>query len=257
RGQIVSSSTPTTTAVPNSFDHFSDKSTSTSSLLYLNDSYPSYKQQILNPTYSNRFILDKEDEGLDDQCIYVHDITSGTIINKFEGHNGGIRALQYVGKMLVSGSADGTVCVWNLSKGVCTHVFSGHTSTVRCLQIITPQNANPNLNELPVMEPSSPIIVTGSDDSTLKVAQSNDNSYLLHTLQGHNQSVSALAGMGKILASGSYDHTIRIWNTMTAECLWHLQGHTQKIDSVVLDTRRGICVSRSMDGTIKVWSLED
>ncbi|CAJ0767723.1 10667_t:CDS:2, partial [Entrophospora sp. SA101] len=63
RGQIVSSSTPTTTAVPNSFDHFSDKSTSTSSLLYLNDSYPSYKQQILNPTYSNRFILDKEDEG--------------------------------------------------------------------------------------------------------------------------------------------------------------------------------------------------
>ncbi|CAJ0824836.1 11862_t:CDS:2 [Entrophospora sp. SA101] len=43
-------------AVPNSFDHFSDKSTSTStsSLLYLNDSYPSYKQQILNPTYSNR-----------------------------------------------------------------------------------------------------------------------------------------------------------------------------------------------------------
>ncbi|CAH1760437.1 6336_t:CDS:2 [Entrophospora sp. SA101] len=227
-----------------------------------------------------QFDSEKIISGSDDQCINVYDTVSGRMINRLEGHEGGVWALQYVDKTLVSGSTDRTVRIWDLSKGVCTHVFPGHTSTVRCLQIITPQNVNPNPNEPPIIEPPIPLIVTGSRDSTLKVwrlpnldtdpsyhptipsspsdnTQISDNPYFLRTLQGHNHSVRALAGIGNTLVSGSYDCTVRVWNIMTGESVWRLQGHTQKVYSVVLDAKRKRCMSGSMDGTVKVWSLED
>ncbi|CAJ0643639.1 11236_t:CDS:2 [Entrophospora sp. SA101] len=87
--------------------------------------------------------------------------------------------------------------------------------------------------------------------------QISDNPYFLRTLQGHNHSVRALAGIGNTLVSGSYDCTVRVWNIMTGESVWRLQGHTQKVYSVVLDAKRKRCMSGSMDGTVKVWSLED
>ncbi|RIB24655.1 WD40-repeat-containing domain protein [Gigaspora rosea] len=228
-----------------------------------------------------QFDSEKIISGSDDQCINVYETSTGKLINRLEGHDGGVWALQYVGKTLVSGSTDRTVRVWDLEKGVCTHVFPGHTSTVRCLQIIMPQNVNTNPNEPPIVEPPVPLIVTGSRDSTLKVwqlpnlekndpqcqptipsspsdnSQYTDNPYFLRTLQGHSHSVRALAGVGNTLVSGSYDCSVRVWNIMTGECLWRLIGHTQKVYSVVLDAKRKRCMSGSMDGTVKVWSLED
>ncbi|CAG8440237.1 13430_t:CDS:2 [Cetraspora pellucida] len=228
-----------------------------------------------------QFDSEKIISGSDDQCINVYETSTGKLINRLEGHDGGVWALQYVDKTLVSGSTDRTVRVWDLEKGICTHVFPGHTSTVRCLQIIMPQNVNTNPNEPPIIEPPYPLIVTGSRDSTLKVwrlpdLEKNDpqyqpiipsspsdnspypeNPYFVRTLQGHSHSVRALAGVGNTLVSGSYDCSVRVWNIMTGECLWRLIGHTQKVYSVVLDAKRKRCMSGSMDGTVKVWSLED
>ncbi|CAI2165504.1 5645_t:CDS:2 [Funneliformis geosporum] len=218
--------------------------------------------------------------GSDDQCINVYETSTGRLINRLVGHDGGVWALQYVNKTLVSGSTDRTVRVWNLETGACTHVFPGHTSTVRCLQIIMPQNVNTNPNDKPIVEPPIPLIVTGSRDSTLKVwrlpnletdqpfqpaipssptdnTQYADNPYYIRTLSGHSHSVRALAGVGNTLVSGSYDCTVRVWNIMSGDCVWRLHGHTQKVYSVVLDAKRKRCMSGSMDGTVKVWNLED
>ncbi|CAG8472708.1 1665_t:CDS:10 [Paraglomus occultum] len=223
-----------------------------------------------------QFDTEKIISGSDDQCINVYETATGKLINRLEGHDGGVWALQYVGNTLVSGSTDRTVRVWDIKRGVCTHIFPGHTSTVRCLQIIMPQATSDST----MVEPPIPLIVTGSRDSTLRVwrlpdttndtpfAPSNpsspsdnmslqDNPYFIRTLQGHTHSVRALAGVGNTLVSGSYDCSVRVWNIMTGECLWRLTAHTQKVYSVVLDAKRNRCMSGSMDGTVKVWSLED
>ncbi|CAG8441927.1 11864_t:CDS:2 [Diversispora eburnea] len=240
----------------------------------------SFPGHVNNVVTCLQFDSEKIISGSDDQCINVYETSTGRLINRLEGHDGGVWALQYVDKTLVSGSTDRTVRVWDLERGICTHVFPGHTSTVRCLQIIMPKNTNPNPNEPPVIEPPIPLIVTGSRDSTLKVwnlpnlktdsqyqptipsspsdnNQYPENPYLRHTLVGHTHSVRALAGVGNTLVSGSYDCTVRVWNIWTGECLWRLIGHTQKVYSVVLDAKRKRCMSGSMDGTVKVWSLED
>ncbi|KAF9408150.1 SCF ubiquitin ligase complex subunit cdc4 [Podila epigama] len=215
-----------------------------------------------------QFDSEKIISGSDDQCIHVYDTVTGNRLKKLDGHEGGVWALQYRGNTLVSGSTDRTVRVWDIEKGICTHTFRGHTSTVRCLQIVMPVNVNKDPHGVPKYEPEFPVIVTGSRDSTLLVwrlpdpklnghMSPTDGPWLLHTLVGHAQSVRALAAEGSTLISGSYDCSVRVWNLCTGALVHRLQGHTQKVYSVVLDTERNQCMSGSMDASVRIWSLED
>ena len=57
---------------------------------------------------------------------------------------------------------------------------------------------------------------------------------ILNTLQGHTKAIGDLAfsSDGAILASGSDDKTVRIWEVDTGRCLHTLQGHVSRIRSV-------------------------
>ena len=220
-----------------------------------------------------QFDGDKILTGSDDKNINVYDTQTGRLRAKLEGHDGGVWALQYEGNVLVSGSTDRSVRVWDVDKGRCTQVFQGHTSTVRCLQILTPTRVGMAPDGRAIMMPEQPLIITGSRDSTLRVwklPKSNDPDffqagppenetdcpYFVRVLAGHHHSVRAIAAHADTLVSGSYDHTVRVWKISTGETLHRLQGHTQKVYSVVLDHKRNRCISGSMDNLVKVWSLE-
>ncbi|KAH7383236.1 WD repeat-containing protein pop1 [Pyrenochaeta sp. MPI-SDFR-AT-0127] len=220
-----------------------------------------------------QFDTDKILTGSDDTNINVYDTKSGALRSRLEGHEGGVWALQYEGNTLVSGSTDRSVRVWDIEKGRCTQVFQGHTSTVRCLVILKPTKIGETLDGQPILMPKEELIITGSRDSTLRVwrlpkpgdrsimqtgASSNDhdNPYFIRALTGHHHSVRAIAAHGDTLVSGSYDCTVRVWKISTGEVLQRLQGHSQKVYSVVLDHARNRCISGSMDNMVKVWSLE-
>jgi F-box and WD-40 domain protein CDC4 len=219
------------------------------------------------------FDSDKILTGSDDTKINVYDTKTGALRNRLEGHEGGVWALQYEGDTLVSGSTDRSVRVWDIKTGRCLQVFQGHTSTVRCLVILKPVRIDTEPDGTPVMMPKEPLIITGSRDSTLRVwklpqpgdrhiyqagppANDRDNPYFLRTLSGHHNSVRAIAAHGDTLVSGSYDCTVRVWKISTGDLVHRLQGHTQKVYSVVLDHGRGRCISGSMDNLVKVWDLQ-
>ncbi|KAI0505757.1 WD40 repeat-like protein [Xylaria bambusicola] len=220
-----------------------------------------------------QFDDDKIITGSDDMLIHVYDTKTGKLRKRLEGHEGGVWALQYEGNVLVSGSTDRSVRVWDIEKGLCTQVFYGHTSTVRCLQILMPTKTGKVENGQDVMMPQKPLIITGSRDSQLRVwrlpeagsrryiqtgppANDADCPYFIRTLQGHTHSVRAIAAHTDTLVSGSYDNTVRVWRISTGETVHVLQGHTQKVYSVVLDVKRNRCISGSMDSFVKIWDLE-
>ncbi|KAI1436505.1 WD40 repeat-like protein [Xylaria sp. CBS 124048] len=220
-----------------------------------------------------QFDDDKIITGSDDTLIHVYDTKTGALRRRLEGHEGGVWALQYEGNVLVSGSTDRTVRVWDIEKGHCTQVFHGHTSTVRCLQILMPSKTGKVKDGRDVMMPPKPLIITGSRDSQLRVwrlpepgsrryiqaaSPTNDADcpYFIRTLQGHTHSVRAIATHADTLVSGSYDSTVRVWRISTGETVHVLQGHIQKVYSVVLDVERNRCISGSMDSSIKIWDLE-
>ncbi|KAH7322995.1 WD40-repeat-containing domain protein [Stachybotrys elegans] len=219
-----------------------------------------------------QFDDDKIITGSDDTLIHVYDTKTGKLRKKLEGHEGGVWALQYEGNMLVSGSTDRSVRVWDIERGLCQQVFYGHTSTVRCLQILMPTETGKDSTGKAIMQPEKPLIITGSRDNHLRVwrlpevgsrryiqtgppAQESDCPYFIRVLAGHTHSVRAISAHGDTLVSGSYDSTVRVWRISTGEPQHILQGHSQKVYSVVLDHQRNRCISGSMDSLVKIWDL--
>ena len=77
------------------------------------------------------------------------------------------------------------------------------------------------------------------------------------TFWGHKGKISSLCRLSIIiLASGSYDRGIKIWNTEKRVIISTLSGHTDTV-SALCDTRVGQLVSGSFDKSLIIWSKLD
>ncbi|MBV8882612.1 MAG: serine/threonine protein kinase [Chroococcidiopsidaceae cyanobacterium CP_BM_RX_35] len=82
-------------------------------------------------------------------------------------------------------------------------------------------------------------------------------SQCLHTLTGHLGSVNsvAISPKGDILASGSDDKTIKLWNLDTQQAITTLNGHTHAVKSVAFSPDGKILATGGDDKTVKLWDL--
>lgn len=79
------------------------------------------------------------------------------------------------------------------------------------------------------------------------------------TLQGHKGWSFAIAWSPdrKLLASGSGDAAIKIWNPQTGECVQSLEGHNARwVCSVVWSPDGKWIASGSVDQTLKLWNSQ-
>ncbi|SZF06105.1 unnamed protein product [Blumeria hordei] len=77
----------------------------------------------------------------------------------------------------------------------------------------------------------------------------------IRTLRGHRSGVEALQFDNQKLISGSLDKTIRVWNWRTGECINQYLAHQSGV--IALNFVGNLLASGSMDTTIKVWNFED
>jgi WD40 repeat protein len=77
------------------------------------------------------------------------------------------------------------------------------------------------------------------------------------TLVGHEHEVRCLAisASGKILASGSADHSVRLWSLPDAQPLGTLEGHTGWVNCLALSPSGSLLASAGRDGKICLWRL--
>ena len=76
------------------------------------------------------------------------------------------------------------------------------------------------------------------------------------TFKGHEGSVDTVAfsGDGQLLASGSADHTVKLWGVAKGQEVATLKGHTDKVSSVAFSGDGKLLASASADGTVKLWA---
>ncbi|KZZ95845.1 sulfur controller-2 [Moelleriella libera RCEF 2490] len=76
----------------------------------------------------------------------------------------------------------------------------------------------------------------------------------IKTFKGHENGITCLQFDHNILATGSYDTTIKIWNVETGEVLRTLRGHTGTVRTLQFDDSK--LISGSFDKTIKIWNWQ-
>ncbi|KAL2213145.1 WD40 repeat-like protein [Sarocladium strictum] len=74
----------------------------------------------------------------------------------------------------------------------------------------------------------------------------------IKTFKGHENGVTCLQFDHNIMATGSYDTTVKIWDIETGECLRTLRGHTGAVRTLQFDESK--LISGSFDKTIKIWN---
>ena len=185
-----------------------------------------------------------------DTKIKIWDYFNKKCIKTLEGHEDCILTLIILKnkKHLCSGAADLTIRIWEWEKRNCLHILKGHEKWVKC-----------------VLELDNGIIVSGSDDKSIKLWKNN---YNIRTIVEHTNSIRSLCQINKkYFASGSFDFTIKIWEINSWECVQTLVGHDSNIICVISLNNNNykrkeqieylkrpfLIASCSNDKTIKIW----
>ncbi|MEO0837242.1 MAG: hypothetical protein AAFY16_15050, partial [Cyanobacteria bacterium J06642_3] len=97
------------------------------------------------------------------------------------------------------------------------------------------------------------------NDKTVKLWFLSENKSV--TLRGHSDWFGGVYSIAfsrdsKLIASGSKDKTIKIWQVDTGNEIATLEGHSDDITSVAISADNEILASGSKDKTLKLWKLD-
>ena len=175
------------------------------------------------------------------------------LIQTLIGHSDGVWSVQFhpYAPILVSSGNDRTIRLWDIPTGKLLTTFTGHTEQITTLDIC----------------PDGFHLLSGSSDYSIKLWDLSPwihpnhypdkrSSMILATFKGHTKQIwtTGLSPDGTLLASGSNDQTIRLWDISSRQLLHTIRGQTNQILSVDVCFDGTYFVTGSSDQTIRLWN---
>jgi WD40 repeat protein len=127
-------------------------------------------------------------------------------------------------------------------------------------EIATQQESQISIDDLLEHAASNPEPALATDTDYRETSKRNSvpwqTAELIHTLTGHTDVVRSIAISpdSRILASASFDKTIKIWNLKTGEAIGSLTGRS-KLCAIAISPDGQMIIGGGDDSTIKIWNL--
>jgi len=161
-------------------------------------------------------------------------------VAQLRGHGGPVRALAVSpdGQRAISGSFDSTAIRWSLSRNAAEQVLRFHADAVNAVAILGDGRT-----------------ATAGADGRIAIWRAG-NAEPDRVLEGHTAPIAALAVSpdGTMLASASWDQTIRLW-PLAGGAPRVLEGHTQNVNGVAFAPDGRTLVSVGYDQSVRIWPL--
>jgi serine/threonine protein kinase len=177
-----------------------------------------------------------------DATVKIWNAASATLKRTIELDDGPASAISVSGARLLTGHANGAVVMWDWQ---------------RAEKIATYKRNDAEIWSVTFMGSAERFAVAGHDWK-IAVWDAATTSGPFGVLEAHESAVQALSfGMSDtkpVLASGSADKTLKIWDLETLDRVRTYRGHRDHVTAVAIAAGGRDVASASLDGSVHVWS---
>ncbi|KAL2919776.1 U3 snoRNP protein [Polyrhizophydium stewartii] len=219
--------------------------------------------------------------------LLVWEWQSESYVLKQQGHQHDMNCIAYSpdGQFIATGGDDGKVKLWNTQTGFCFVTFAEHSGsivavefarrgqvvfsasidgTVRAFDLVRYRNFRTFTSPTPVqfsalaVEPSGELVCAGSMDSFEIYVWSVQTGRLLDILPGHEGPISGLcfSPLDGVLASSSWDKTVRVWNIFARDKQSEMLDHQSEVLALAYTPDGRHIAASTLNGQICIWNMD-
>mmetsp|Transcript_28720 Transcript_28720/g.37678 ORF Transcript_28720/g.37678 Transcript_28720/m.37678 type:complete len:440 (-) Transcript_28720:300-1619(-) len=255
-----------------------------------------YERQLKGHTNAIQHVAFNQDGSLlvscsSDLSLKLWDFSTYECVKTMRGHDHNVSCAIFLasGDQVVSCSRDNTIKFWEVSTGYCVRTLTGHTDWVRALALsadgtllascgndqsvmVWPLNTAPGATQvgepLVTLREHSHVVecvVFAPSKRRLPPPPPSNNANATANATGASseeemksgQAVDGAPGQGEMLATGSRDRTVKLWDVFAGQCLMTFSDHDNWVRGLVYHPSGKFLITASDDRSIRVFDIKN